>query len=209
MTIPTKPFGTQEDLKHLRLQMRKKRAELNTRARRRKDTSITKLILKGSAFVSSKHIAAYISDRGEVSLQETINKALLSNKKVFLPVLDPIDKTRMHFIEYRVGTQLKKNRFGMLEPDFRSGRKINARFLGLVLCPLVAFDAQCHRVGMGGGFYDRHFAFKNKQPLPGTPKLIGLAYELQKVEGIAPQPWDVPMHSVITERNIYLPRKNC
>ena len=209
MTTSTKPLGNQENLKHLRLHMRKKRAELNARDRRRKDTSITKLIIKSSAFVSSKHIAAYISDRGEVSVQETINRALLRNKKVFLPVLDPIDKARMHFVEYRVDTQLKKNRFGMLEPSLRSGRKINARFLGLVLCPLVAFDAQCHRIGMGGGFYDRHFAFKNKQPHPSTPKLIGLAYELQKVDGIAPQPWDVPMHSVITERKLYLPRKNC
>jgi 5-formyltetrahydrofolate cyclo-ligase len=68
-----------------------------------------------------------------------------------------------------------------------------------VLTPLVAFDEQHNRIGMGGGYYDRSFAFlKNRKQLI-QPKLIGLAFDCQRVEKITANPWDIRLYSVITE----------
>ena len=63
--------------------------------------------------------------------------------------------------------------------------------------PLVAFDADCTRIGMGAGYYDR--TLENKKRC----FLIGVAHQFQYVDYIEPQPWDVPLDAVITNKNIY------
>ena len=65
--------------------------------------------------------------------------------------------------------------------------------------PLVGFDRLGNRLGMGGGFYDRTFAFTAKNSSP-SPKLIGLAYSFQELQAIKPQPWDIPVSGIVTEK---------
>ena len=72
--------------------------------------------------------------------------------------------------------------------------------------PLVGFDEQCNRMGMGGGYYDRCFAHKRDQNSQ-KPVLIGVAYELQGVANVHTEDWDVPLDYIITERRI-IQRKN-
>ena len=74
--------------------------------------------------------------------------------------------------------------------------------IDLVLVPLVAFDPQRNRIGMGGGFYDRSFAFR-KNPDQPRPVLIGVAHELQKVDLLEPEPWDVQLDMVVTDQAVY------
>jgi 5-formyltetrahydrofolate cyclo-ligase len=74
--------------------------------------------------------------------------------------------------------------------------------LDLVLAPLVVFDPDRNRIGMGGGFYDRSFAFR-KNPENKVPVLIGVAHELQKVDQIVPQDWDVRLDMIITDQAVY------
>ena len=74
--------------------------------------------------------------------------------------------------------------------------------LDLVLTPLTVFDAERNRIGMGGGFYDRSFAFR-KDPAHTRPRLVGVAHELQKVEHIEPEDWDVRLDLVVTDEAIY------
>src|SRR3546814_6760789 len=57
--------------------------------------------------------------------------------------------------------------------------------MALVVAPLVAFDAQCHRLGMGAGWYDRSFAFRRDRAAP--PWLVGAAFATQQVDSIAAQ----------------------
>ena len=71
-----------------------------------------------------------------------------------------------------------------------------------MVVPLVAFDARGQRLGMGGGWYDRSFAFRRAHAAP--PYLAGAAFSLQRVEAIAAEPWDVPLDAVCTESETFL-----
>mgnify|MGYP001455042479 CR=1 FL=1 len=74
--------------------------------------------------------------------------------------------------------------------------------LDLLIVPLSAFDAAARRIGMGGGFYDRTFAFSRIRPCM-APKLVGLAHDFQRVEQLPIEPWDVPLHGVVTDKRCY------
>ena len=103
----------------------------------------------------------------------------------------------MRFVETHPGTRLIRNRFGLWEPE--NGDEILAQNLGIVVTPTVAYDDDYQRIGMGGGYYDRAFqTLKNKRNWLPT-KLIGFAFDCQKVEKIPANPWDIPLYRVITE----------
>jgi 5-formyltetrahydrofolate cyclo-ligase len=74
----------------------------------------------------------------------------------------------------------------------------------LVLVPLVAFDVHGMRLGMGGGYYDRSFAFRMTEGYASKPALVGLAYEIQKVAALEQRAWDVPLDGIVTEASAYL-----
>ncbi len=68
-----------------------------------------------------------------------------------------------------------------------------------VLLPMNGFDAQGYRLGYGGGFFDRTLAsLRARKPL-----VIGVAFELAAIDTIHPQPWDIPVDYVVTERGVY------
>lgn len=110
---------------------------------------------------------------------------------------------RLWFSEYRSGDRLIHNRYGIIEPDIRRRKPVAAWGLDLVLVPLVAFDKTGNRIGMGGGFYDRTFAYLISGNTWYKPKLIGVAHELQQLNSIQPNPWDVPLDGIVTERCLY------
>jgi 5-formyltetrahydrofolate cyclo-ligase len=118
-------------------------------------------------------------------------------------VLHPYLPGRLWFVRYWRDDPMRRNRFGIPEPARRGRQLCPARTLNLVLLPLVGFDAGCNRIGMGKGYYDRSFAFLRARQHWQRPLLIGLAHECQRIETIAPRPWDVPLDAVVTERRIY------
>jgi 5-formyltetrahydrofolate cyclo-ligase len=67
-----------------------------------------------------------------------------------------------------------------------------------VLLPMNGWDQQGYRLGYGAGFFDRTLA-----ALPAKPVVIGVTYELARLETIHPQPWDIPVDYVVTERGVY------
>ena len=69
--------------------------------------------------------------------------------------------------------------------------------------PLVGFDQQGYRLGMGGGYYDATLAFMQHRRLWRKPRLVGVAYECQRVETLPHDPWDMPLDAVLTERQLY------
>ena len=70
------------------------------------------------------------------------------------------------------------------------------------MLPLVGFDANGHRLGMGGGWYDRSLAFRHADAAP--PWLVGAAFETQRLDAIAAEAWDVRLDAVCTEAATYL-----
>ena len=67
-----------------------------------------------------------------------------------------------------------------------------------VLLPMNGWDKQGYRFGYGGGFFDRTLASMKKKPV-----VIGIAYEMARMETIFPQSWDIPVDYVVTEAGVY------
>ncbi|MDE2089824.1 MAG: 5-formyltetrahydrofolate cyclo-ligase [Gammaproteobacteria bacterium] len=155
-------------------------------------------------FKRSRRIACYLPIDGELDPAPLIYRALAMKKSVYLPVLVPLG-TRLGFIRYRPGDRLALNRYGIPEPTSGFHARINPAALDLVLVPLVAFDSRGNRLGMGAGYYDRSFAYLKSRRHWNKPRLLGLAYEFQKVPRLPDKPWDVPLSGIATEKRVYTP----
>lgn len=117
-----------------------------------------------------------------------------------LPCLHPDGVLR--FAPWKPGDAVLANSHGIPEPDVAEAERLAPDALDLVLVPLLGFTRDGHRLGQGGGWYDRSFAFLRGQPRPARPLLVGMAYALQEVPGFDPEPWDVPLDYVATEREL-------
>lgn len=122
-----------------------------------------------------------------------------AKKKCYLPVLT--EGRSLYFVRYDENDTLQPNQFSILEPE-NTSRKIAPEQLELVILPLVAFDLQGHRLGTGGGYYDRTFAFMHANHK--KPKLLGLAYSKQQADCIPFDPWDITLAGVVTEQGVAL-----
>ncbi len=156
-------------------------------------------------FRNSRRVAAYVGFDGELDTGQIIAAALDADKSVYLPVIDK--RNRMRFAHFDENTKLRTNQFGILEPVAGPGHFISPRWLDLVITPLVAFDANGGRLGMGAGYYDKCFSFLLQRRLWCKPRMVGFAYEFQRNDALATQPWDVPLNCIITDENIYFPKR--
>jgi len=186
----------------LRKTLSNKRQQLSQDARQLATTQSFQQLNNSQPFLNSQHIGFYHPVHGEVDPQDLLDNAWELGKKCYLPVLSPSDENHLEFIAYKPGDILQKNKFSIPEPELIQQNIINPIELDLVFVPLVIFDEQCHRVGMGKGYYDRTFSFKQDTKVI-KPILIGLAYEFQKVAKLDPEPWDVQLDCVVTESHIY------
>lgn len=161
---------------------------------------IQEKIIKSDYWKKAVQIAFFLPIKNEVDLQALISHADAQYKTFYLPIVEEKTKT-LFFAEYFPGrNSLEKNKYGILEP--KNTPLIAADKLDLVCVPLLVFDPQCHRIGMGGGYYDRTFAFTKTQ-LKKPPYLLGIAYELQRHDVIIPAAWDVQLDAVVTEARVY------
>ncbi len=188
-------LSTLQQKRQLRSQMRNIRRNLSIRQQNQAAIRLQQLLSQNPSFKYAKRIALYLPNDGEVDTQLAIKQAWKNGQIVYLPVLDPIRKGFLWFVEYNANSPMRNNRFGIAEPDLKLNRRISPRFLQIVGLPLVAFDKQGNRLGMGGGFYDRSFEFCRQ---PGTkPKLFGLAHQCQQVEHLPTESWDITLTGII------------
>ncbi len=163
-----------------------------------------RLLTRSTLFRNSKKVALYLETDGEIAISQLLPLIHSNKKRTYLPVLRPIPPNRLWFSEYRVSDKLIRNKYHIREPNIRKRKPIHPHGLDIVLVPLVAFDCNCNRVGMGGGFYDRTFAYLKTRNAWSKPKLIGVAHELQRVTQIQTNFWDIPLDGVVTESNFYM-----
>ena len=183
--------------RQLRQRIRAARREMSPAARADADRAITRRVLAMPEFRSAKRIALFLAFDGEPSMKRVTAAAAACGKRVYAPVLTGGE---MHFAELELEAALAINFFGIEEPHL--GRSIDARALDLVLTPLVAFDDRGVRVGVGRGYYDRCFRFLLNRRHWRHPKLMGVAYELQRVPLLPREPWDVLLAGAITEAGV-------
>ena len=182
-------------MKQLRTDAIAVRRSMSSTERNFASRRITDRFLNSRYFLGSDTIACYLSTWDEVDTSAIIERAWSAKKRVFLPVI--AERGYMMFRETLPETEMKLNHFGLWQPD--SGEPIGASELDVVVTPLVAFDNERNRIGMGGGYFDRTFAFLSGRRHWLRPKLIGVAFDCQRIEKIAPNPWDIPVFRVLTE----------
>lgn len=142
-------------------------------------------------------VGGYWACDGEIALHAW-QLGLPAEVRYCLPVLDG---DRLLFAEWQPGDAVQANRYGIPEPEPSAPRHA-PETMQLVVVPLVGFDDAGQRLGMGGGWYDRSFAFRQRHPAP--PHLVGAAFECQRVTAIGHAPWDVPLDALCTESRAYL-----
>jgi 5-formyltetrahydrofolate cyclo-ligase len=140
-------------------------------------------------------VAGYWAMDGEIALHAW--QLRLPRECIYcLPVL--CDDNLLRFAPWRPGDGLISNRHGIPEPDVTPSSLLDADTLSLAVLPLVGFDRNGHRLGMGGGWYDRSFAFRHARREP-PPHLVGAAFGLQQIDPLDAAHWDVALDAVCTE----------
>ncbi|PKG57873.1 MULTISPECIES: 5-formyltetrahydrofolate cyclo-ligase [unclassified Shewanella] len=145
-------------------------------------------------------VALYLTNDGELDTQVLIKTLWQQGIHVYLPRLHPFTAGNLIFLRYDEDTTVEKNSLGIWEPHLDITQMILPHQLDVVITPLVAFDDQGNRMGMGGGYYDRTLA--NWQTC-GKPFPIGYAHDCQQVTKLACEHWDVPLPFIITPSKNY------
>lgn len=192
------------DSSSLRQQLRATRRSLGEEEQALLSQSAVQQLIHHRVFLAADHIACYLPNDGELDLTYLISQAWSMGKSVYLPVLSIHHRNHLHFLSYQPDDKLVTNRFGIPEPVMHPHNMIDIKRLDLVLMPLVGFDSSGNRLGMGGGFYDRSFAFLRRRQHWRKPRLIGAAYDCQEVKQINSKPWDVPLSGIMTESGLRL-----
>lgn len=130
--------------------------------------------------------------RNEYDARHIAAKAREAGATTVLPVV-VAPAMPLIFREWHPGTALAKGTLGIAYPA--EGPELTP---DTVLLPMVGFDAAGFRLGYGGGFFDRTLASMTRRPV-----VIGVVHELGKLPTIHPQPYDIPVDYVVTERGIY------
>jgi 5-formyltetrahydrofolate cyclo-ligase len=133
-------------------------------------------------------VLVYLACEYEVPTTGLIERAVASNKTVYLP-----HTASGAMVRWTPGDPLVIARGGVAEPV---GAPLSGACPAIALIPVVGWDWQGTRLGRGGGFYDRLLA-----DLPPTIR-VGLAYDFQQVASLPRDSWDIALDYVITEQRV-------
>ena len=186
------------DRRQLRQDLRARRRALPAAERIAAADALANHLLALSFAPQSGYVAGYWAMDGEIALHAW--QMRLPRDCIYcLPVL--CEDQRLRFAPWRPGDALVNNRHGIPEPDLSASALLEAASLSLVVLPLVGFDEHGHRLGMGGGWYDRSFAFRHESSAP--PHLVGAAFAQQQMPILAAEAWDVRLDAVCTEARCF------
>lgn len=139
-------------------------------------------------------VASYVPIGSEADPAPLAEAAIEAGCSIVLPYV--VDRaTPLRFLAWRTEIALVTGPFGLQQP----ADDAVAHAPDLILAPLVAFDRALGRIGQGAGHYDRAFA-----QFPRAHR-IGVAYSVQEVAQVPTDPWDVPLHAIITEKEWITP----
>jgi 5-formyltetrahydrofolate cyclo-ligase len=182
----------------LRRALRSRRRAIPRDMRAAAAKQVARLIAKSGWLKAGRHIGLYLSMPAELDTAPLLALAQRRGCTISLPRVVAKRQGRMRFFDLTGG--VRKGAFGILEP---AGAKYRpARSLDLVFVPLVGFDPQGNRMGMGRGFYDICFAHRRLLKHWRRPMLVGLAYEAQCVPSLPLSTHDVPMDAIVTESSM-------
>lgn len=172
--------------------MGQRRKAMTEKTRKEYDLAIMERLLQREEMKHATYFFPFVSYRTEVDTIALIQKVLSEqDKRVCVP---KVQGEEMDFYEIHTMSDLKEGYQGILEPTTDTVIPADS---GVMLLPGLAFDLQRHRVGYGGGFYDRYLEKKAGEHLC----TIAVAYDFQIVEeGILADAYDVSPDILLTEK---------
>lgn len=184
----------------LRRRCRTARAALDESLRIEASCAIVAHLANSRAYREACHVAIYWPVADEVDLRGLRTRPATSAQRFYLPRILPAARA-MEFLPLDDTTRLQRNDWGLLEPPEQPDAVIATTELDLVCVPLLGFDRSGNRLGQGGGYYDRAFAF-TRECRRRAPILVGVAFACQELAALEPAPWDVPLGAVVTEHGL-------
>lgn len=186
----------------LRRVLRQQRLAISATTRKRAARQVERLALRHRLLGRGKRLGFYIPTKGELDILPTLNRALWLGGHCYLPVLPGPRLKKLWFTRLGTGGRWQPNRYGIPEYHPAMGRHRAGR-LDILFLPMLGFDLRGYRMGMGGGYYDATLAFRNTRRAWLRPRLVGVGFEIQRLDYLPADPWDIPLDAVITERRYY------
>ncbi|WP_113626382.1 5-formyltetrahydrofolate cyclo-ligase [Pectobacterium peruviense] len=192
----TSPSSTAASRQQIRQAVRQQRRLLTPEQQRLFAQQACERVIAHPKIIQADSVAVFLSFDGELDTHPLIQQLWEQGKRVYLPVLHPFRVGYLLFLRYAPDTKLVRNRLKIMEPSLDVRQVLPLPQLDILLTPLVAFDHQGQRLGMGGGFYDRTLQYRNQ--MSRGPYPIGLAHDCQKVDALPVESWDIPLPEIIT-----------
>lgn len=189
------PALSQQSKSQLRKSLRLQRRNIPTELREQHDRAIQRQLLALIKSRNARTLACFWPFDGEPDLIPACKELMQCGCEIALPVVEGESDYKMEFHLWSPDIPLTKSRYGIHEPQ--KSIPIPPTRFDMLLIPLVGYDKNGNRVGMGAGYYDRHLASVCDLQ---KPLRVGIAYQLQELEQIQQNDWDVPLHGVINER---------
>jgi len=175
----------------LRKSLRQLRRSLPPSERRRAARRAAVHLARACRSWNARHVAVYLGMAGEIATAPLIASLRRQGCTLYVPKL--AGAGRLRFARLVDGAALRRNRYGIAEPaTLRRPAQLD-----LIVIPLVGFDAQGRRLGMGGGYYDRLLARPRPRPLR-----VGFAFAAQEVSSVPADAHDALLDAVVTERGL-------
>ena len=160
-------------------------------------------LLASKKVMGSSRIGLYLSNDGEVDLYPLVEHLQDTQVELALPIIG--SNRSMVFVRYSLGDKLTQNQFGIPEPSIEAP-SVKFSCTDTLLIPVVAFDGNGGRLGMGGGYYDRYIAALDAA---NCPFLVGVAHQNQRSSKDLPSgTWDKKMEEILTETGWQLELQN-
>ncbi|NNC99803.1 MAG: 5-formyltetrahydrofolate cyclo-ligase [Gammaproteobacteria bacterium] len=186
------------DKKRQRRELRSRRGEISPREQAHASRRVAVQARGYRQLWAGKRLLSYSPFQGEIDPGPLV--AAL-NSEIFLPRIINYRNRAMQFLKKEKTKHLSP--YGISEPSLASAR-LSARHFDAVLVPLVGFDRNGNRLGMGAGYYDRSFSFRLRQDTPRRPLLVGLAHHFQEVNQLPTNSWDVGLDAIITDLELII-----
>lgn len=179
------------------------KAQLRTELRARRDALVAGLDSAAQLFAfhapptplkelidRAQCVAGYRPAGSEADPDALLAYVAKAGKTIALPYVER-RSVPMRFLAWAPGDPLIPGQWGLEQPDIATAPEVAP---DLFLAPLLGFDRRLHRLGQGAAYYDRAFA-----RYPDAMR-VGIAWHVQEVAIVPDDPWDVPLHAVLTER---------
>lgn len=174
------------DKTQLRQTIRQRKRAMTEEEIQRRSAALATLFTQSDAYRQAKTIYGYLPYNQEVRTVPMLQQALADGKRVAVP---KVYGDEMKFLYLEDLTQVAKGYAGIPEPI--ADGPVAHDETALVLMPGLAFDPQGHRIGYGGGFYDKFLAAEPHHPT------LALCYDFQMLPSLDTQEHDIPVDTVL------------